>query len=167
MPALLWSRSKDLDIIKSRLDGNDSLKCLLRKEPDSDIHSDNIGPQARIDSRDIKGDYYLSRASVDRWARARVENAVPYIPGGDVKDDNPCATRWNNMINEVTARMWGIFDAPIEEAGIVTEETGKIWYDKLVGGLRNLGKKELPKDAVFGIEFPQTFRINTQVYLQW
>ena len=63
--------------------------------------------------------------------------------------------------------MWGVFDAPIEEAGILTEETGKVWYDKLVGGLKKLGEKELPKDAVFGLEIPQTFRINTQIYLQW
>ncbi|CAO2657814.1 Nn.00g070740.m01.CDS01 [Neocucurbitaria sp. VM-36] len=63
--------------------------------------------------------------------------------------------------------MWGVFDAPIEETGILTEETGKVWYDQLVGGLRELSKEELPKDAVFGLEFPSTFRINTQVYLQW
>jgi D-amino-acid oxidase len=63
--------------------------------------------------------------------------------------------------------MWAVFDTPIEEAGILTEETGKVWYDKLVGGLRKLGENELPKDAAFGIEIPQTFRINTQIYLQW
>jgi hypothetical protein len=63
--------------------------------------------------------------------------------------------------------MWGVFDAPIEETGILTEETGKVWYDELVGGLRNLGEHELPKGATFGLEFPSTFRINTQVYLQW
>ncbi|KAL6152939.1 hypothetical protein ACJBU6_08106 [Exserohilum turcicum] len=63
--------------------------------------------------------------------------------------------------------MWAVFDAPIEDAGILTEQTGKVWYDSLVGGLRNLGKEELPADAVFGFEVPQTFRINTQVYLQW
>ncbi len=63
--------------------------------------------------------------------------------------------------------MFAVFDAPIEDTGILTEATGKVWYDSLVGGLRNLNEKELPKDAVFGIEVPQTFRINTQVYLQW
>ncbi|KAG9188078.1 hypothetical protein G6011_02001 [Alternaria panax] len=63
--------------------------------------------------------------------------------------------------------MWGVFDAPIEETGILTEETGKVWYDQLVGGLRNLGEKELPKGAQFGWEYPSVFRINTQVYLQW
>jgi D-amino-acid oxidase len=66
--------------------------------------------------------------------------------------------------------MWAIFDAPIEETGILTEETGKVWYDSLVGGLRELSKQEMQgrgKDAVFGVEFPTTYRINTQVYLQW
>lgn len=65
--------------------------------------------------------------------------------------------------------MWTVFDAPIEEAGILSEATGKVWYDELVGGLRALSKEkgEMPEDAVFGVEVPQTFRINTQVYLQW
>jgi hypothetical protein len=63
--------------------------------------------------------------------------------------------------------MWGVFDAPIEETGILTEETGKVWYDQLVGGLRKLGQGELPKGATFGFEYPSVFRINTQVYLQW
>lgn len=63
--------------------------------------------------------------------------------------------------------MWGIFDSPIEETGILSKETNKIWYDKLVGGLRFLSKEELPHDANFGLEFPTTFRINTAVYLTW
>jgi D-amino-acid oxidase len=63
--------------------------------------------------------------------------------------------------------MWAAFDSRIEEAGILSEGTGKIWYDELVGGLRHLKKEELPKDAVFGLEIPSTYRINTQVYLSW
>ncbi|KAI4909921.1 hypothetical protein J4E85_011418 [Alternaria conjuncta] len=63
--------------------------------------------------------------------------------------------------------MWAAFDEPIEEAGVLTEATGKVWYDQLVGGLRQLSGSELPKGANFGFEFPSTFRINTQVYLQW
>ncbi|EMD59743.1 hypothetical protein COCSADRAFT_100696 [Bipolaris sorokiniana ND90Pr] len=63
--------------------------------------------------------------------------------------------------------MWAVFDTPIEEAGILSQGTGRVWYDELVGGLKKLEKKDLPKDAVFGVEIPQTFRINTQVYLQW
>jgi D-amino-acid oxidase len=63
--------------------------------------------------------------------------------------------------------MWTVFDAPIEETGVLSDGTNKIWYDQLVGGLKELSKEQLPKDAVFGIEFPTTFRINTAVYLQW
>jgi D-amino-acid oxidase len=64
-------------------------------------------------------------------------------------------------------QMWAVLDAPIEQTNLLTPQTGKIWYDELVGGLRYLDEKELPEGAVFGLEFPSTFRINTQVYLQW
>jgi D-amino-acid oxidase len=68
--------------------------------------------------------------------------------------------------------MWAIFDAPISETGILTEATGKVWYDALVGGLRELSEGEMAsrggkKEGGFGVEFPSTYRINTQVYLQW
>lgn len=63
--------------------------------------------------------------------------------------------------------MRAIFDAPIEETGILTEATGKVWYDELVGGLKDVKKEEMPEGGVFGIDFPSTFRINTQVYLYW
>jgi hypothetical protein len=56
---------------------------------------------------------------------------------------------------------------PIEQTGILTEKTGKIWYEDLVGGVRELGKEELPPGAVFGLDFQRTFVINTQVYLNW
>lgn len=64
-------------------------------------------------------------------------------------------------------QMWAVLDSPIEQTNMLTPETGKVWYDELVGGLRKLDQTELPQGAVFGLEFPSTFRINTQVYLQW
>lgn len=64
-------------------------------------------------------------------------------------------------------QMWAVLDAPIEQTNLLTPQTGRIWYDELVGGLRYLEQSELPEGAVFGLEFPSTFRINTQVYLQW
>jgi D-amino-acid oxidase len=64
-------------------------------------------------------------------------------------------------------QMWAVLDAPIEQTNLLTPQTGRIWYDELVGGLRYLDEEELPEGAVFGLEFPSTFRINTQVYLQW
>lgn len=65
--------------------------------------------------------------------------------------------------------MWAFFDSEKADAGVLTEATGRIWYDELVGGLRELGKDEGPQDGdrVWGVEVPRTFRVNTQVYLQW
>lgn len=64
-------------------------------------------------------------------------------------------------------QMWAVLDSPIEQTNMLTPQTGNVWYDELVGGLRKLDQTELPEGAVFGLEFPSTFRINTQVYLQW
>ncbi|KAF2259575.1 D-amino-acid oxidase-like protein [Lojkania enalia] len=61
----------------------------------------------------------------------------------------------------------GIFDSRIEDAGILSEGTGRVWYEGLVGGMRELEREELPEGAVFGLDFQSTFRINTQVYLGW
>lgn len=63
--------------------------------------------------------------------------------------------------------MWSFFDSPIEETGILSDGTKKIWYDQLVGGLKDISKENLPKDVEFGKEWPSTFRINTAVYLTW
>ena len=60
-----------------------------------------------------------------------------------------------------------VFDGEIEEVGVLSEGTGKLWYEELAGGMRYLEKSELPKDAVFGLDFKSTFRLNTQVYLNW
>jgi hypothetical protein len=60
-----------------------------------------------------------------------------------------------------------IFDQKPEDAGILSEGTGKIWYKDLVGGLDHKDKSELPRSAVFGLEMKSTFVINTQIYLQW
>ncbi|KAF2731576.1 hypothetical protein EJ04DRAFT_442803 [Polyplosphaeria fusca] len=59
----------------------------------------------------------------------------------------------------------GIFDAPIEDTGILSRD-GKMWFEGLVGGV---GEVEVPKDgkAVFGIEFKSTIMVNSQVYLGW
>lgn len=50
---------------------------------------------------------------------------------------------------------------------MITEETGKIWYEELVGGIKRLDREELPEGAEVGLDVKSTFRINTQVYLQW
>ena len=99
------------------MDGNDSLKRVLRRDPTPNIEDDGDTPLAKnsieqLDERDAGSDYYISRAQVDRWAKALMQGLLP-SESKDVNDDedeNPCAGRWSNMVNEVTARMWGIFD---------------------------------------------------------
>ncbi|TID06416.1 D-amino-acid oxidase [Colletotrichum higginsianum] len=60
-----------------------------------------------------------------------------------------------------------IFDQRIEDAEILSKGTGKLWYEDLVGGTVPLRKDELSDKAVFGLDVPSTFVINTQIYLQW
>ena len=97
------------------IDGNDSLKRILRREPVSE-DGDGNGPRPlgvskeQLDEREVGGDYYITRERVDRWAKAAMQILLPSKPQDDDEDDNPCAGRWTNMVNEVTSRMWGIFD---------------------------------------------------------
>lgn len=59
----------DLDLsMLLAMDGNDSLKRLLRRSP-----SDNpevVGPcNERVDTRQVEGDFYISRDDVNKYAR--------------------------------------------------------------------------------------------------
>lgn len=58
-----------------------------------------------------------------------------------------------------------VFDESIEDAGILTPATGKIWYEELVG-LRFIPEEERPEGTVWGFEM-STFQINVPVYLNW
>ncbi|KAF8220137.1 hypothetical protein L208DRAFT_1335600, partial [Tricholoma matsutake] len=95
------------------MDGNDSLKCILQQQPlatpaegEPECKGPHIGESRELpDSRKVASDYLLSREKVDRWAKNILEEVLPE----DDTEENPCAGRWTNMINELTARMWGIF----------------------------------------------------------
>ncbi|KAM0699011.1 hypothetical protein Q7P36_001057 [Cladosporium allicinum] len=58
------------------------------------------------------------------------------------------------------------YEKPIEEVGILTPATGKLWFEELVGGLEAIGEGELPAGTVFGFEMA-SFVINVQMYLPW
>jgi D-amino-acid oxidase len=58
------------------------------------------------------------------------------------------------------------YEKPIDEVGILTPATGKLWFEELVGGLEAIGKEELPGGTVFGFEMA-SFVINVQMYLPW
>ncbi|KAJ7612230.1 hypothetical protein FB45DRAFT_1118077 [Roridomyces roridus] len=61
----------------------------------------------RPDTRDAGDGYYLPRDKVDEWAKRRLANILPSDDNGQ---ENPCKERWKNMTNDVTSKMWGIFD---------------------------------------------------------
>ncbi|KAJ7831313.1 hypothetical protein B0H14DRAFT_2592757 [Mycena olivaceomarginata] len=69
------------------MDGNDSLKRVLWRLP-----SDGEG----------NGEPTLGRSTIAMQAMGTTSRAID--------EDNPCADRWKNMVNNVTLKMWGIFD---------------------------------------------------------
>ncbi|KAJ7612125.1 hypothetical protein FB45DRAFT_1037051 [Roridomyces roridus] len=106
-PACTYKLEGEDQLIFSMLvtmDGNDSLKRVLRRGPDADGPGDS---NERYDDRDASDGYYLPREKVDEWARKRLADVLPTDDNGE---ENPCKERWKNMVNDVTAKMWGIFD---------------------------------------------------------
>jgi D-amino-acid oxidase len=60
-----------------------------------------------------------------------------------------------------------LFDSDMKEAGVLSQGTRKVWFEKLVGGLRMVGEEEVSKTgAVFGWDI-DSFMINVQIYLPW
>ncbi|KAJ7291858.1 hypothetical protein C8J57DRAFT_1212280 [Mycena rebaudengoi] len=113
-PACMYKLEGEAALIFSLLatmDGNDSLKRILSREKATETEAGEpvMGKSSeRSDKRDGGEDYYLSREKVDSWAKERLAELLPTdeVPG----EDNPCAERWKNMINDVVSKMWGIFD---------------------------------------------------------
>ncbi|KAJ7156121.1 hypothetical protein C8R43DRAFT_949615 [Mycena crocata] len=96
------------------MDGNDSLKRVLQREK-GEMEVNKSGEptlgesRERVDNRDASNGYIISREKVDRWAKSCLANILP-MQGGNLDEENPCADRWKNMVNDVTSKMWGIFD---------------------------------------------------------
>ncbi|KAM6490953.1 hypothetical protein JOM56_001313 [Amanita muscaria] len=87
------------------MDGNNSLKRLRR-----DARNEDIGElhNERPDPRKAPGDYYLTREEVDKWMKDMMVDELSKSEPSSTH--NPCASRWSNMIDQVTSRMWGVFD---------------------------------------------------------
>ncbi|KAJ7351595.1 hypothetical protein DFH08DRAFT_957896 [Mycena albidolilacea] len=95
------------------MDGNDSLKCILRK--DKGFNEDGVahrGDSERADSRaaDAGGDYLMFRERVDRWTKKRLAEEVGIPISDEPENSSGCEERWKNLTEELTAKMWGIFD---------------------------------------------------------
>ncbi|KAJ7782103.1 hypothetical protein B0H14DRAFT_3095747 [Mycena olivaceomarginata] len=77
------------------MDGNDSLKRVLRRE--------------KVASE--MGEPVLGRLPMEPTVSAcPVRSYIARCTKISQGEDNPCADRWKNMINDVTSKMWGIFD---------------------------------------------------------
>ncbi|KAF7371636.1 hypothetical protein MVEN_00019100 [Mycena venus] len=95
------------------MDGNDSLKRVLTKEKGVDENGvPKRGGRERPDPRtaDAGGTYFLSREKVDKWAKEVLDQLVKRPRSKDEEDESECQERWKNMSEELTAKMWGIFD---------------------------------------------------------
>ncbi|KAJ7734622.1 hypothetical protein B0H16DRAFT_1695815 [Mycena metata] len=98
-------------------DGNESLRRVARKvmNPDGsvDVEDDTGEPlppklKERTDTRDAGEGYFIDREAVDKWAKKKLANLLPTDKSAG--ESVPCADRWKNMINDITSKMWGIFD---------------------------------------------------------
>ncbi|KAJ7692509.1 hypothetical protein B0H14DRAFT_3100781 [Mycena olivaceomarginata] len=129
-PACMYKLKGEAKLIYDILvamDGNNSLKCVLRH---CKVHSDgDTGTGAEFvlgkskeytDTRDAGENYYRDREKVNEWSKQRIAEMmpkeaieVPVCPEllTEISDEpNPCADQWKNMVEDITAKMWGIFD---------------------------------------------------------
>ncbi|KAG2059912.1 hypothetical protein BDR06DRAFT_1002972 [Suillus hirtellus] len=95
------------------MDGNNSLKQVLKQVPNEDHDKDSVlqnSPQSSElpTSQSIINYCYLTREYVDSFADAL--NPQVNLFDDDDKDNNPCASRWKNMKDDKTKWMWGVFD---------------------------------------------------------
>ncbi|KAJ7064175.1 hypothetical protein C8F01DRAFT_1209381 [Mycena amicta] len=128
-PACMYTLEGEDDLIFKMLvtmDGNDSLKRVLRRERvvQEDGQEKVVGQSAeQEDNRDVGEGYFLTRARVNRWAKDRMGKLLPMddnvrvylllllrLADSEQGIPNPCAPRWQNMIEDITSKMWGVFD---------------------------------------------------------
>ncbi|KAJ7223797.1 hypothetical protein C8J57DRAFT_1535947 [Mycena rebaudengoi] len=56
------------------------------------------------------GDYYLTREKVNLWSKERLASLVKIPTSDDPEEASACEERWKNMSEDLTSKMWGIFD---------------------------------------------------------
>ncbi|KAG2040098.1 hypothetical protein BDR03DRAFT_932884 [Suillus americanus] len=85
------------------MDGNDSLKRVLRRTLDMD---DSLGTSCELPmGQQLRSDRYLSRTFVDLFARDSSTAG-----NKDMNIENSCEGRWKNMDDAKTKKAWGIYD---------------------------------------------------------
>ncbi|KAJ7362212.1 hypothetical protein DFH08DRAFT_1024107 [Mycena albidolilacea] len=95
------------------LDGNDSLKRILVKDKTVDKNGAAHGRGKECDdprTADAGRNYLMTREDVDKWSKEVLATLVQRPRSKDKAEDTECQERWKNMSEELTAKMWGIFD---------------------------------------------------------
>ncbi|KAJ7816298.1 hypothetical protein B0H14DRAFT_2374708 [Mycena olivaceomarginata] len=96
------------------LGDNDSLKRILVKDKTVDENGAAHGRgKERDDPRtaDTGRNYLMTREDVDKWSKEVLATLVQRpVRSKDKAEDTECQERWKNMSEELTAKMWGIFD---------------------------------------------------------
>ncbi|KUJ12415.1 putative D-amino acid oxidase [Mollisia scopiformis] len=62
--------------------------------------------------------------------------------------------------------IWAFYDSEKEDAGILSQGTGKVWYEGMAGLRWLKEKEEMREGAKLGYE-AKSFVVNVQVYLPW
>ncbi|KAJ7027673.1 hypothetical protein C8F04DRAFT_964922 [Mycena alexandri] len=97
------------------MDGNDSLKRVLRREAKDFDEEGNLIPgesKERFDPRAARAgkDYFIPREKVNLWSKDRTaipaaaENPSPHGAA------HGCEERWKNLADDASKRMWGVYD---------------------------------------------------------
>ncbi|KAJ6491230.1 hypothetical protein DFH09DRAFT_1252650 [Mycena vulgaris] len=97
----------------STKDGNNSLKRWGRRARMED--GVEGASTERGDDRTVPGNYYLTRAEVDVWAKEGLNDLLKgFVPdNGDAHwepESGGCSDRWQNMKEQVTSKAWGMYD---------------------------------------------------------
>ncbi|KAJ7937730.1 hypothetical protein B0H13DRAFT_2226465 [Mycena leptocephala] len=133
-PACTYKLEGEKKLIFSMLlamDGNDSLKRVLRKDKTFDEEGNPTrGWSQRPDPRSAGAGstYWIDRDKVDLWAKELIQGLVevPVSQEGcglgrcrywrlrqiidDPGENSACQERWKNLKEDMTSRMWGVFD---------------------------------------------------------
>ncbi|KAF9245375.1 hypothetical protein BU15DRAFT_71124 [Melanogaster broomeanus] len=92
------------------MDGNDSLKRVIRRAPDLDGDDTSTRPSSELPTGQVVcSTVYLARDYIDQFTND-VADARNTSTSTENKDENPCAGRWKNMDDQKTKKTWGIYD---------------------------------------------------------
>ncbi|KAJ7912929.1 hypothetical protein B0H13DRAFT_1712828 [Mycena leptocephala] len=121
-PACMYKLEGEAALVFSMLvtaDGNDSLKRVLRRGAHEYDDEGNPLPGKSNERPDPRAatagePYFLSREKVDRWAKDRFKDSHRFKQGSNTdspeKSKTACEERWKNLSEDITKKMWGIYD---------------------------------------------------------